>query len=430
MDGQPPTGMQPRRSSSARRALVAGAISVALLGTIVGPMPVAAAAPSSWTQPGGSASHRSWNRNEQTLTPSTVSRLRLGWSQPVRSVTEPVVVGGRLFTVEHSLDTVSSLVVRTRDARTGIELWKRFLAVDPPQQPPSGGFQPVADGNRLLVPTGPRLVALDQATGGTVWKAVAEPGRLPGALVAADGVAAWLTRSFDRKSGVVRFFDVATGRERGRSAVIDQPSSALAVGPGGAYVGTLVTNENFAQSSLIALDLAGRQLWKRTLVGHVLHVTAAGDLIYVGTCYDEGGPYCWTTWAVRVSTGELAFSFADFSRASWHPAITAKRLFGDTGVRDRWTGKELPGTAFSGPLTQYGDHLDLAVAGGVVFDNRCVRWDFFEPYYNCAERRVEAFAEADGRVLPLPAVGSGRPIVAEGRLYVWEFSLVRMYQLS
>ena len=101
MGGERIAGTQRTTRRSAGRALVVvGAALLALLGPLMNAVPASASAPSEWTQPGGSASHRSWNRNEQTLTPSTVSRLRPGWSQSLPSTTEPVVAGGRLFTTE------------------------------------------------------------------------------------------------------------------------------------------------------------------------------------------------------------------------------------------------------------------------------------------------------------------------------------------
>ena len=159
----------------------------------------------------------------------------------------------------------------------------------------------------------------------------------------------------------------------------------------------------------------------RPTVGFQTGLTATDDLVYVGTCIPEGDFTCEWTWAFRATDRALAYSFEDPSLRGRTSRSTATRLFGNAGVRNRWTGKELPPTTFSGPLTEHSDHLDLAVGGGIIFDNRCVEWEFHSDHVLCKTLRLEAFAETDGHALAMPAIGSGQPIVAGGRLYIWEY---------
>ena len=151
--------------------------------------------------------------------------------------------GGRRAAVHRRVRGGPGVVAGSAGAEpgTGVQLWKRFLEANPSVVSGQWALQPVAEGNRLLVPTGSRLVALDLTTGATKWQAVAA-GAFQGTVAAADGVAAWLTQTSG--GGVVRFLDAATGRERARSGVIPSPEGLLALAPGAAYVGTDIIDHN------------------------------------------------------------------------------------------------------------------------------------------------------------------------------------------
>lgn len=166
-----------------------------------------------WTQAGMNAGHSLYDPNEPALTASTVGTLTPKFSLSVPNTTgaAPIVAGGRLFLTTFDSST-SSAELHAFDATSGAALWTTTLATDATQasnavydnftiytvttsasgltanavSPETGSIEwsvalttgvglassLVADQGKvfiLAVPGGLELLALDGATGGTVW---------------------------------------------------------------------------------------------------------------------------------------------------------------------------------------------------------------------------------------------------------------------
>ncbi|WP_299040962.1 PQQ-like beta-propeller repeat protein [uncultured Tateyamaria sp.] len=99
----------------------------------------------------------------QTLTPIWSVNIGQGDSRKHRIVADPVVSGGRVFTLDAET-TVSAV------STSGQLLWQRDILPDRAESGDGTGGGLAADGDMLFVSSGlGTLTALDAATGGTIW---------------------------------------------------------------------------------------------------------------------------------------------------------------------------------------------------------------------------------------------------------------------
>ena len=150
-----------------------------------------------------------------------------GSSLTARLASEPVVAGGRVYTI----DTLGA--VRAFDAQTGGQYWASQTPVEERSNTPSlygGGI--AYDSGRIYATNGLGYVAaLDAATGGIVWQ-VRPGGPLRGAPTVADG--ALYVMSQDNQIYSLKEADGATNWSQAASLEIAGVfgSAAPAVAPG------------------------------------------------------------------------------------------------------------------------------------------------------------------------------------------------------
>lgn len=149
-------------------------ISVLGIGTSLEPDPKLAAVPVTlpppavnpdWPEPGGNPAHAMGH----PALPATLARawetgIGEGSSRYTRVLSQPVVVGGRVFAMDGAVQ-VSAL-----DARNGGRLWQVDLKPEEERGSAFGGG-PAYAGDRLFVATGfAQVAALDPADGKVIWR--------------------------------------------------------------------------------------------------------------------------------------------------------------------------------------------------------------------------------------------------------------------
>lgn len=237
-----------------------------------------------WTQINGGPSH-------QITHPALPANLNLAWSVPIgegnslraRITADPVVSGGRIFT----MDSVSD--VRAHNT-SGQLVWQRNLTPSSEGSGEASGGGLAAEGNRLYVTTGyGALHALDAATGAEIWAQAL--GSVPNSAPTVSGNFVYLTTrdstawAIDARNGRI-LWDLKAS-ETG-SVVIDGAAPA-------------VTRREvlfpFGSGDLIAaLKLGGVRLWSTTVTGQRRGKAYAGigdissDPVVVGTTVYVGTP--------------------------------------------------------------------------------------------------------------------------------------------
>ncbi len=290
-----------------------------------------------WPQRGGSATHRLTHPAFST-TPQRV------WSAPIgtgegrqyRITADPVVAGGRVFT----LDARATVTATGVDGTT---LWSRDLTPAAERSGrASGGALAYGDG-RLYVTTGyGRLVALDPATGGEIWTqrfaapVTAAPTFADGTVyVVADDSTAWA-------------LDAANGRERWQLSGTPT-ASALVGGPAPAVTDRLAILPYSSGELVGVLRNSGTRMWGTTVAGRrpgrawagVTDITGDpvvdGSTVYVGNASGR-------VMAVDLNTGDTIWSAREGAYGPVWPAGGSLFLVSDEGqlVRlDAATGERI-----------------------------------------------------------------------------------------
>lgn len=253
-----------------------------------------------WAQPGGNAAHRAAN-------PALGRQLTQIWSAQIgegdgsrrRITAEPVVAGGRVFTLDAAMQAAAT-------STSGQVIWRQNLV--PPSarsDTRSGGGVAYADGRVYVTTAYGELVALDAGSGRILWRhrfdaPVMGPPAVAGnrIYVVARDSSAWALDT----SGKVQWTLPGTPSVSGVMG-----GSAPAVGDGMVVFpfasGDLISVSQGSGASLWQADVAGRRLGRGW--SGVTDVTSdpviVGNTVYAG---NQSG----RTVALDARTGELRWS--------------------------------------------------------------------------------------------------------------------------
>ncbi|MFC3060451.1 outer membrane protein assembly factor BamB family protein [Paenirhodobacter populi] len=278
----------------------------------------AARANADWPQRAGNAEH-------SLVHPAIGAGTNLVWSAPIgagdsrryRLVAEPVVAGGRVFTIDsHGLVTATST--------SGGRLWQADATPPGDRGTDASGAGLAYDGGTLFVTSGfSQLVALDAATGAVRWRQNFDAG-IGGAPTVSDGIvyvsvrdgSAWAVRASDGK--VLWLINAAPAR----------------AGMGGSAAPAVTSR-------------------------YVIFPFASGEMI--ATMKRQG----MTMWESRVAGGRVGRGYTVINDLTGEPVVAGNTLYAgssagrlsafdlDTGER-KWTAEDGAGSP-------------VQVAGGSVF---------------------------------------------------------------
>jgi outer membrane protein assembly factor BamB len=394
-----PAGAPPRRSPDApeNRAL-----------------PISLPAPvvnEEWTHRNGGPAHRGPHA-ALSAAPQRIWAVPIGAgnSRRGRITADPVVAGGRIFTLDAAA-TVSAV------STAGQILWQRDLtpASDRAEDASGGGL--AYGGGRLFVTSGfGSLTALDPATGALLWTQ-----RLDAAATGAPAVAGDLVyvTARDSRAWAVR---ADTGRIAWQLEATPSPSGLLA-GAGPAVTDRMVILPFGSGELVAALRDGGARVWGAAVAGQRrgrAYATIAdisgdpvvdGRVVFVGNqsgraaAFDlASGERLWTAaegaYAPVWPEGGSAFLISDQAELVRLDAATGGRIW----------GVELPywDTERERRRRAVWAHYGPVLAGGRLW---VASGDGF----------LRAFAPQDGQLLaeiPLPGGAASAPAVAGGTLYV------------
>lgn len=372
------------------------------------PAPVANA---DWTQKRGNAAHKITH-------PALGGTLSLAWSANIgegdsrryQITAEPVVAGGRIFT----LDSHSRVMAHGVD---GQALWSADLTPASEHSRDATGGGLAYEAGRVFATTGfGTLVALDAETGAELWTQKTDAA-VTGAPAVADGLVYVVSR--DNRAWAVRVED---GRVQWQLPGTPSPSGLL----GGAA--PAVTEQlavfPFGSSELVAaLRKGGVRVWSALISGQrrgrvyaqVKDITGdpviAGDVLYAG---NQSGRLA----AMRAANGERLWTAEEGTYSPVWPVGNAVFLISDQNELlrlDAETGERVWGVQlpyFTKKRVKRRDaifaHYGPVLAGGrliVASDDGLLR--FFDPETG-----------AEGGVLALPGGAAAGPVVAGRTLYV------------
>jgi len=201
------------------------------------------------------------------------------WSTPIGTTVwgAPAVTGETVYAARRSTrDPARPAALLALARGDGTERWRVELGSDDVADPVDA---PVTDGERVVVPTGGDLVALDTDGGAELWRA-SFPGGVLASPAVADGVV--YAGGLD---GRFRALDAATGERRW----------AAEAGPfrGGPAVGAARVYAASTDGRLTAWDRDGRRRWQ-VRVDPRVHGTpvVAGGRLFLATV--DGLLYCLT----------------------------------------------------------------------------------------------------------------------------------------
>lgn len=372
------------------------------------PPPVANAA---WTHPGGGPTHMIGHPAlGRELAPVWSAEIGAGEDRRHRIAADPVVADGRVFTLD-SRARVSAF------STSGAALWSRDLTPPGDRSDDVSGGGLAAAGGTLFVTSGfGMLVALDAATGETLWEQDLDAAATGAPL--ADGGRVYVVTG----NAIGWAIDAENGRILWQ--VLGAPSeSGILGGTGPVLAGQLV---------VFPFD--------------------SGQL--VAAVANVGSP----AWLASVAGRRPGRAWARVSDLTGEPLFDGRRLYagnhaGRVAAFDVATGREVwsTGEGALGPMWRAGDSLFL-----ISDENRLLRldaetgatiWARELPYYTrqrlsrrkaifghygpvlaggrlivvSDDRTIREFAPEDGRLLaetPLPSGAARNPVVAGGTLYV------------
>ena len=208
-----------------------------------------------WTHRNGSAQHRLQHpAYSGSLTPVWTADIGSGDSRRARITADPIVAGGRIFT----LDALSQVVATST---SGATLWARNLTPGIERGTDASGGGLAFAGDRLFVTTGfGELTAIDAATGSEIWSQDLDAPGGSAPTVAGDLV---YVTSRDSRAWAV---EVDSGRIR--YTVDGTPSSSnFAGGAGAAIAGDLVVFPFPSGEVMAMFRQGGLRRWSSTVSG-------------------------------------------------------------------------------------------------------------------------------------------------------------------
>lgn len=366
----------------------------------------------SWTHRAGTASHRiAHPALGAGTTPVWVADVGQGNARRHRITADPVVAGGRVFTLD------SRATITATSAAQGATLWAADLT--PPGErtdSASGGGLATADG-RVFVTTGfGELVAVDAASGGILWRQRLEAGAT-GAPTVAGGVVYVVSK--DNRAWAI---DAQDGKVRWQFAGTPSPSSI--VGGAGPAIGDTLAIFPFTSGEVVAtFRNGGAERWRSRVMGqrpgqaYAGITSIAADPVIVGnTVYaanasgrvaalslDSGNP----VWTAREgATSPLWVEGGSVFFVSDQGELL--RLDASSGARI-W-GVPLPYQVTDNPRRQRDVHVHYGpvLAGGRL-------------WVASSDGLMRAFSPENGAQITaaeIPAGAAANPVVAGGTLFV------------
>ncbi|WP_375281001.1 PQQ-binding-like beta-propeller repeat protein [Pseudooctadecabacter sp.] len=364
-----------------------------------------------WTHRNGGPTHRITHPTlNATLTPVFAANIGAGNSRRLRITADPIVSGGRIFT----LDAKSQV---TATSTVGQTLWAQSVipVTDNPTDASGGGL--AADGDLVIATTGfGEVVALDAASGGEIWRQDLDaPGTsaptIRGDLVyvvSRDG-RAW---AIERGNGRVRWTIGTT-----------EPVSNFSGGAGAAVTADLAIFPFPTGEVLAAFPEGGLRRWSTVVTGQRPGQAASnisdiagdpvvdGDRIYVGNVSGR-------VVALNAANGDRDWTATEGAVGPVWPAGGSIFLVNDLGELVRLDAADgtpvwrvaLPGfeeTRERRQKTRFA-HYGPIVAGGRVI-------------VASGDGLLRQFDPTSGALVgtaPIAGGAASNPVVAGGTLYV------------
>ena len=366
---------------------------------------------SQWTHRAGNPEHRVAHAAFSTA-PS------LAWTVPIgagdsrkhRITADPVVAGGRIFTMD-SRSTVTAV------STNGQVIWSRDLTPASDREDDASGGGLATDGSRVFATSGfGRLTALDAQTGEELWTQRLGAAATSAPTVVGDTVYAVST---DSRAWAV---NVETGRVQWE--VSGAPSPSGVIGAGAPAVTDRLALLPFHSGELVgALTLSGLRVWTAPLSGgrkgrvYARITDVTGDPVVVGNTIYAGNP-SGKSMAVDITSGDRIWTADEGSQSPPWVAGGAGFIVSDENqlVRlDAATGQRLWGTQlpyFTRERVRrrqaITDHYGPILAGGqLIVASGDGEMRFFDPTTGVPLGAVS-----------LPGGAASLPAVVDGTLYV------------
>lgn len=275
-----------------------------------------------WTHRNGSAQHRITHPAlGATLNPVWTAPIGQGNTRKARITADPVVSGGRIFT----LDSASQVVATGSD---GVTLWSRkLIPVTDSDSDASGGGLAFGDG-MVIASTGfGELFALEASSGAVKWRQKLE-APVTSAPTIADGLIYVVTRDS-------RAWAITADTGRIKWEVPGAPSPAVILGGAGAAISDRLAIFPFGSGEIAAsLKASGIRVWGSSVSGqrrgrayaNIGDVTGdpviSGDRIYAS---NQGG----RTVALNIGNGQRLWTAKEGALAPVWPVGDSVFLVSD-----------------------------------------------------------------------------------------------------
>ncbi|SFR47444.1 Outer membrane protein assembly factor BamB, contains PQQ-like beta-propeller repeat [Litoreibacter janthinus] len=365
----------------------------------------------SWTHRGGSTTHivahPALNTN---LTPIWTANIGKGNSRKSRITSDPVVAGGRIFT----LDSASNVVATGSD---GASLWSRALvpATDKDGDATGGGLA-FADGTVFVTTGFGELFALEATSGAVKWRQ-----KLDAPLTSAPTIDGGLVYVVSRDSQAWAL-DTAQGRIKWQ--LPGTPSTAVINGGAGPAIAPRVVVFPFGSGELVgALKKSGIRVWGSSVAGQRKGVSYAsisdvtGDPVIVdGVIYaaNQAGRLV----AMKASSGERIWTAREGSYSPVWPSGDSVFLVSDRNELlrlDRETGERIWGVElpyYTARKLRKRDEI-YAHFGPILAGGRLV--------VASSDGQIRSYDPASGALVGTTALKGGAasaPVIVNSTLYV------------
>lgn len=376
--------------------------------------PISLAAPvtnADWTHRNGGPTH-SITHPALSAAPSALfsNNIGSGDSRRLRITADPVVIGGRIFT----LDSQSQVVATSTAGET---LWARSVIPDTDNARDASGGGLAVSSSVLLATTGfGEVVALDPASGGEIWRQdLNAPGTSAPTIigdlayvVARDG-RAW---AIELGSGRIRWTQTST-----------VPVSNFAGGAGAAVNGEFAVFPFPTGEVLASFPEGGLRRWSTVVTGQRTGSAAstisdiAGDPVIVGNRVYVGN-VSGRVVALNIANGDRIWTATEGAVGPVWPAGGSIFMVNDIGELVRLDGDdgtpiwrvELPGFAESRERrqkTRFAHYGPIIAGGRVIIASGDGLIRQFDPTSGALVGTIE-----------VPGGAASNPIVANGTLYV------------
>ncbi|TDT77511.1 putative pyrroloquinoline-quinone binding quinoprotein [Litoreibacter halocynthiae] len=365
----------------------------------------------SWTHRGGSNSHKvSHPALNANLTPIWTANIGKGNSRKTRITADPVVAGGRIFT----MDSASTVVATGSD---GAALWSRALIPSTDKDgDATGGGLAFADGTIYATTGFGELFAIEATSGAVKWRQ-----KLDAPLTSAPTVEGGLVYVVSRDS---QAWALDTTHGRIKWQLPGTPSNAAISGGAGPAIAPRLVVFPFSSGELAgALKKSGIRVWgssvagKRKGVAYATISDVTGDPVIVdGVIYaaNQSGRVV----AMKASSGERIWTAREGSYSPVWPSGDSVFLVSDQNELlrlDRATGERIWGTElpyYTARKLRKRDEI-YAHFGPILAGGRLV--------VASGDGQIRSYDPASGALIGTTALKGGAasaPVVVNGTLYV------------